>query len=65
MGFNYVVESLVGRIREKKRKEQTICFILEQEMENDLFIPESWTKMTTWVEEIQLEAMEITRGKRN
>jgi hypothetical protein len=65
VGFNYVVESLVGRIREKKRKEQTICFILEQEMENDLFIPESWTKMTTWVEEIQLVAMEITRGKRN
>jgi hypothetical protein len=32
-------------------------------MQGDLFIPESWTKMTTWVEEIQLVAMEITRGK--
>jgi hypothetical protein len=32
VGFNYVVESLVGRRKEKERKEQTICFVLEQEM---------------------------------
>jgi hypothetical protein len=32
-------------------------------MQNDLFIPKSWTKMTPWVEEIQLMAMEITRSK--
>jgi hypothetical protein len=25
--------------------------------------PESWTKLTTWVEEIQLVVIEITRGK--
>jgi hypothetical protein len=29
VGFNYVVESLVGRRREKERKKQTICFVLE------------------------------------
>jgi hypothetical protein len=34
------------------RKEQTICFVLEHEMQGDLFIPELWTKVTTWVEEI-------------
>jgi hypothetical protein len=32
-------------------------------MQGDLFISESWTKMTTWVEEIQLVAIEIIRGK--
>ncbi len=32
-------------------------------MQGDLFILESWTDLTTWVEEIQLAAMEITRGK--
>ncbi len=63
MGFNYVVESLVRRRGKKKRKEQTICFVLEQEMQGDLFIPKSWTEVTTWVEEIQLVAMEITRSK--
>jgi hypothetical protein len=52
VGFNYVVESLVQRRGKKKRKEQTICFVLEQEMQGDLFIPESWTEVTTWVEEI-------------
>jgi hypothetical protein len=30
--LNSVVESLVGRRKEKKRKEQTICFVLEREM---------------------------------
>jgi hypothetical protein len=34
-------------------------------MHGDLFILESWMEMTTWVEEIQLEAMEIMRGKLN
>ncbi len=63
MGFNYVVESLVGRRREKKRKEQTICFVLERKMQGDLFIPKSWTEVTTWVEEIQLMAMEIRKSK--
>jgi hypothetical protein len=28
-----------------------------------LFIPESWMEVTTWVEEIQLVTMEITKGK--
>jgi hypothetical protein len=32
-------------------------------MQGDLFIPESWIEMTTWVEEIQLVAMEIMGGK--
>jgi hypothetical protein len=32
-------------------------------MQSDLFNPESWIDLTTWVEEIQLVAMEITRGK--
>ncbi len=32
-------------------------------MQGDLFILESWTNLTTWVEEIQFVAMEITRGK--
>jgi len=32
-------------------------------MQGDFFIPKSWTNLTTWVEEIQLVAMEITKGK--
>jgi len=32
-------------------------------MQGNLFIPESWTKVAIWVEEIQLLAMEITKGK--
>jgi hypothetical protein len=32
-------------------------------MQGDLFILESWLDLTTWVEEIQLVAMEITKGK--
>jgi hypothetical protein len=32
-------------------------------MQGDLFIPESWTEVATWVEQIQLVAMEITEGK--
>jgi hypothetical protein len=34
-------------------------------MQCDLFIPKSWTNLTTWVEEIQLVPMDITRGKPN
>jgi DhnA family fructose-bisphosphate aldolase class Ia len=30
-----------------------------------MIIPESWTKMTTWVEEIQFVVMEIIKGKPN
>jgi hypothetical protein len=65
MELNFVIESLVKRRKEKKRKEQTICFILKRKMQGDLFIPESWTKMTTWVEEIQFMAMKITKGRPN
>ncbi len=32
-------------------------------MQGGLFIPESWTDLTTWVEEIEFVAMEITRDK--
>jgi hypothetical protein len=32
-------------------------------MQGDFFIPESWTKVTTWVEEIQFVTMEIMRNK--
>jgi hypothetical protein len=32
-------------------------------MQGDLFIPKSWMEMATWVEQIQLVAMEITKGK--
>jgi len=32
-------------------------------MQGDLFIPKSWTDLTTWVEEIQPMAMEIMGGK--
>jgi hypothetical protein len=49
-----------GNIRKVKK---TNCFVLNHNMQDDLFIPESWTEVTTWVEEIQLVAMEITRGK--
>jgi hypothetical protein len=32
-------------------------------MQHNLFIPESWMEVATWVEEIQLVAMEISKGK--
>jgi len=32
-------------------------------MQGNLFILESWMEVATWVEEIQLLAMEITKGK--
>ncbi|CAK9209717.1 unnamed protein product [Sphagnum troendelagicum] len=32
-------------------------------MPGNLFIPESWTEVATWMEEVQLLAMEITNGK--
>ncbi len=57
----HVVESLVGR---RKEKEITnCCFLLQQGMQGTLFIPESWMEVATWVEEVQLVAMEITKGK--
>ncbi len=40
-----------------------MIFVLKRKMQGDLFIPESWIDLTTWVEEIQLVAMEIMRGK--
>jgi hypothetical protein len=58
-----VVENLVGRRKEKGRKEQVVCFVLNRGMQGDLFIPESWMEVATWVEQIQLVAMEITKGK--
>jgi hypothetical protein len=45
--LNFVVEGL-GKEKEK----QTIYFVLKHEMQGDLFIPKSWTKVTTWVEKI-------------
>jgi hypothetical protein len=56
MEFNFVVEGL-------GKEKQTIYFVLKHEMQGDLFILKSWTKVTTWVEEIQLMAMEIIRSK--
>jgi hypothetical protein len=32
-------------------------------MQGNLFIPESWMEVATWVEEIQLVAMAITKSK--
>jgi hypothetical protein len=32
-------------------------------MQGNLFILESWMEVATWVEEIQLVVMEITKGK--
>jgi hypothetical protein len=55
-----VVENLVGR---KINKNKIVCFVLKQKMQVDLFILESWIEVTTWVEEIQLVTMEITKGK--
>ncbi len=63
MKLDCIVESLVRRRETKERKKQIIIFVLKQEMQGDLFIPESWTDLTTWVKEIQLVAMEIMRGK--
>jgi hypothetical protein len=34
-------------------------------MQGDLFIPESWTEVATWVEQIQLVVTEITKGKQS
>ncbi len=47
----------------KKRKEQIVCFVLQRGMQGNLFIPESWMEVATWVEEIQLVAVAITKGK--
>jgi hypothetical protein len=51
MELDSIVESLVGKREEKEKKEQ-IFFVLKREMQGDLFIPKSWTYLTTWVEEI-------------
>ncbi len=59
--LNYVVENLVGRRKEKK--EQIVCFVLQRGMQGNLFIPKSWMEVATWVEEIQLVAMDIKKGK--
>jgi len=59
--LNCVVENLVEG---KKIKEQIVCFVLQQRMQGNLFILESWMEVATWVEEIQLVAMAITKGKR-
>ncbi|CAK9217112.1 unnamed protein product [Sphagnum troendelagicum] len=32
-------------------------------MQGNLFIPESWMEVATWVEDIQLVAVAITKGK--
>jgi hypothetical protein len=32
-------------------------------MQRNLLIPESWMEVATWVEEIQLVVMGITKGK--
>jgi hypothetical protein len=47
----------------KKKKEQIICFVLQRGMQGNFFIFESWMEVATWVEEIQLVTMEITKGK--
>jgi hypothetical protein len=59
--LNCVVESLVGRRKEKGRT--NCCFLLQRGMQGTFFIPESWMEVATWVEEVQLVAMEITKGK--
>jgi hypothetical protein len=58
MKLNFVIKSLL-------EKEINYLFYLECEMEGDLFIPESWPKVTTWVKEVQFMAMEIMEGKLN
>jgi len=59
--LNCVVESLVGRRKEKGRT--NCCFVLKRRMQGTLFILESWMEVATWVEKVQLVAMEITKGK--
>jgi hypothetical protein len=50
-------------VRRKKKKEQIVCFVLQRGMQGNLFIPESWMEVATWVEEIQLVVVAITKGK--
>ncbi len=59
--LNCVVKNLVGGREENKRKE-IVCFVLQRGLQSNLFIPESWMEVATWLEEIQLVAMEITKG---
>jgi hypothetical protein len=49
--------------KKKKRKEQIVCFVLQKTLQGNLFILKSWMEVATWVEEIQLVAKEITKGK--
>jgi hypothetical protein len=56
--LNCVVENLVGR------RKENVCFVLQRRMQGNLFILESWMEVATWVEEIQLVAVAITKGKR-
>jgi hypothetical protein len=50
MKFNFVNKILL-------KKKRTIFFVLKCEMQSDLFIFESWTKVITWVKEVQFVAM--------
>jgi len=59
--LNCVVESLVRRRKEKRRT--NCCFVLQQGKQGTLFIPESWMEVATWVEEVQLVAMEMTHSQ--
>jgi hypothetical protein len=52
--LSFVVKSLI--------ENNKLCFVLEREMQSDLFILESWTKVTPWVKDIQLIEMEITKA---
>jgi hypothetical protein len=56
--FNFVIEGLIVKIKLKSN-----FYILEHKIKGDLFIPKLWRKVTTWVEEIQLVAMKIIKGK--
>ncbi len=64
MELDSIIESLVGS-REERKGNNKLFFVLKRNMQGDLFIPKSWIDLTTWVEDIQLVAMEITRGKPN
>ncbi len=49
----------------KEKERVNCCCCLQRGMQGNLFIPESWTEVATWVEQIQLVAIEITKGKPN
>jgi hypothetical protein len=56
--LNFVIKSLL-------EEEIKYIFNLKCKMEGDLFIPESWAEVTTWVKEVQFMVMEIMEGKLN